>query len=143
METLSSNPVIQSFGQYCLIKTCGIKYRTWYADMLHRLASLKPRELRVDMQIFIAEKAYAIYSNFSVADEVSKYKLNVKGYNGNAGIHCRIKKTHRWWNQLMIIGTCIIWHCIENVIFIYSENLNSYHELCPKTYFHFKFESRQ
>lgn len=54
-----------------------------------------------------------------------------------------LKKTHRWWNQLMNIGTCIIWHCIENVIFIYSENLNSYHELCPKTYFHFKFESRQ
>nr|XP_034337528.1 fibrinogen-like protein A isoform X2 [Crassostrea gigas] len=54
-------------------------------DMLHRLTSLKPQELRVDMQRFNAEKAFAKYSNFSVGDEESKYKLNVKGYNGTAG----------------------------------------------------------
>lgn len=58
--------------------------------MLHRLTSLKPQELRVDMQRFNAEKAFAKYSNFSVGDEESKYKLNVKGYNGTAGIQLNV-----------------------------------------------------
>lgn len=54
-------------------------------EMLHTLTSLKPQELRVDMGRFNGEKAYALYSNFSVGDEASKYKLEVNGYSGNAG----------------------------------------------------------
>uniref|UniRef100_K1PRF3 Angiopoietin-4 n=1 Tax=Magallana gigas TaxID=29159 RepID=K1PRF3_MAGGI len=54
-------------------------------DMLHRLTSLKTQELRVDMERFNGEKAYAVYSRFSVGDETSKYKLAVQGYSGNAG----------------------------------------------------------
>lgn len=55
-------------------------------DMLHRLTSLKPQELRVDMERFNGEKGYAVYSRFSVGDEASKYKLEVQwGYSGNAG----------------------------------------------------------
>uniref|UniRef100_A0A8W8JN97 Fibrinogen C-terminal domain-containing protein n=2 Tax=Magallana gigas TaxID=29159 RepID=A0A8W8JN97_MAGGI len=54
-------------------------------DMLHRLTSLKPQELRVDMERFNGEKAYAVYSRFSVGDEASKYKLEVQGNSGNAG----------------------------------------------------------
>nr|QVL22521.1 fibrinogen-like protein 1 [Crassostrea gigas] len=54
-------------------------------DLLHRLTSLKPQELRVNMERFNGEKAYAVYSNFSVGDETSKYKLEVNGYSGNAG----------------------------------------------------------
>nr|XP_034338041.1 fibroleukin isoform X2 [Crassostrea gigas] len=54
-------------------------------DMLHRLTSLKPQELRVDMERFNGEKAYAVYSNFSVGDEASKYQLQVTEYSGNAG----------------------------------------------------------
>lgn len=54
--------------------------------MLHRLTSLRPQELRVDMERFNGEKAYAIYSKFSVGDEASKYKLEIFGYyRGNAG----------------------------------------------------------
>lgn len=53
--------------------------------MLHKLTSLKPQELRADMQSFNGEKAYAVYSNFSVGDEASKYKLEVNGYSGNSG----------------------------------------------------------
>lgn len=54
--------------------------------MLHRLTSLRPQELRVDMERFNGEKAYAIYSKFSVGDETSKYKLEIFGYDrGNAG----------------------------------------------------------
>uniref|UniRef100_A0A8W8JLR7 Fibrinogen C-terminal domain-containing protein n=1 Tax=Magallana gigas TaxID=29159 RepID=A0A8W8JLR7_MAGGI len=37
------------------------------------------------MERFNGEKAYAVYSNFSVGDETSKYKLEVNGYSGNAG----------------------------------------------------------
>ncbi|XP_052714860.1 angiopoietin-4-like isoform X1 [Crassostrea angulata] len=54
-------------------------------DMLHKLTSLKTQELRVDMERFNGEKAYAVYSRFSVGDETSKYKLEVQGYSGNAG----------------------------------------------------------
>uniref|UniRef100_A0A8W8JR31 Fibrinogen C-terminal domain-containing protein n=1 Tax=Magallana gigas TaxID=29159 RepID=A0A8W8JR31_MAGGI len=54
-------------------------------DMLHRLTSQKPQELRVDMERFNGEKAYAVYSRFAVGDETSKYKLEVNGYSGNAG----------------------------------------------------------
>ena len=48
---------------------------------------MKNNELRVDMQMFNGEKAYALYSNFSVGDENSKYQLTVQGYSGNAGAH--------------------------------------------------------
>lgn len=37
------------------------------------------------MENFNGEKAYAVYSIFSVGDEASKYKLQVNGYSGNAG----------------------------------------------------------
>ncbi|XP_065934036.1 fibrinogen-like protein 1 [Magallana gigas] len=54
-------------------------------DMLHKLTSLKTQELRVEMERFNGEKAYAVYSRFSVGDEASKYELEVQGYSGNAG----------------------------------------------------------
>ncbi|XP_078336948.1 uncharacterized protein LOC111132439 [Crassostrea virginica] len=54
-------------------------------EILHHLTSMKNNELRVDMQRFNGEKAYALYSNFSVGDENSKYQLTVQGYSGNAG----------------------------------------------------------
>lgn len=58
--------------------------------MLHRQTTLKPQELRLDIQRFNAEKAFAIYSNFFVGDEESKYKLNVKGYNGTVDIQLNV-----------------------------------------------------
>ena len=48
---------------------------------------MKNNELRVDMQRFNGEEAYALYSDFSVGDENSKYQLTVQGYSGNAGAH--------------------------------------------------------
>lgn len=41
-------------------------------------------ELRVDME-FQGNSYYAHYTNFSVGDELSKYRLSVDGYNGTAG----------------------------------------------------------
>ena len=44
------------------------------------MTSARNYELRVDIQRFNGEKAYALYSNFSVGDENSKYQLTVQGY---------------------------------------------------------------
>uniref|UniRef100_A0A8W8JSW0 Fibrinogen C-terminal domain-containing protein n=1 Tax=Magallana gigas TaxID=29159 RepID=A0A8W8JSW0_MAGGI len=54
-------------------------------DMLHSLTALNSQELRVDMERFNGEQAYAVYSSFSVGDEASKYSLQVDGYSGTAG----------------------------------------------------------
>lgn len=40
-------------------------------DVLHRLTSLKAQELRNDIERFNGEKAFAVYSSFSVGDEAS------------------------------------------------------------------------
>jgi len=43
-------------------------------------------ELRVDLEDFEGNSAYAKYSTFRVADEVEDYKLTVDGYSGTAGM---------------------------------------------------------
>ena len=53
-------------------------------DKIHRLTSTGT-ELRVDLQDFDGNLAYAKYSSFSVGDSRSKYNLSVSGYNGTAG----------------------------------------------------------
>lgn len=63
------------------------KYSLIGNQMLHKLTTLKPLEMRVDMERFNVEKAYAVYSDFLVRDDVSKYKLEVIGYSGNAGMY--------------------------------------------------------
>ncbi|XP_048742418.2 ryncolin-1-like [Ostrea edulis] len=54
-------------------------------DALHLLTKSGNNALRVDLQKFNGQKAYAKYSKFSVGDESSKYKLTVSGYKGTAG----------------------------------------------------------
>jgi len=53
-------------------------------DKIHRLASTAT-QLRVDLQDFEGNSAYAQYSSFSVGDSASKYTLSVSGYTGTAG----------------------------------------------------------
>ena len=53
-------------------------------DKIHRLTSTAT-ELRVDMQDFEGNSAYAQYTSFSVGDSASKYNLTVSGYSGTAG----------------------------------------------------------
>eukprot|EP00105_Crassostrea_gigas_P000181 XP_011411900.1 PREDICTED: microfibril-associated glycoprotein 4-like [Crassostrea gigas] len=52
---------------------------------IHMLTSKTKQELRVDLQKFSGEKAYAKYSRFTVGSESEKYKLSVGGYSGTAG----------------------------------------------------------
>ena len=53
-------------------------------DKIHRLTSAGI-QLRVDMQDFNGNSAYAQYTSFSVGDSASKYTLSVSGYSGTAG----------------------------------------------------------
>ncbi|CAH3173853.1 unnamed protein product [Porites lobata] len=53
-------------------------------DKIHRLAKTKSK-LRVDLEDFNRNTAYAEYSYFAITDERSKYKLSLGTYSGNAG----------------------------------------------------------
>ena len=53
-------------------------------DKIHRLTAT-PTELRVDLEDFEGNSAYAQYTSFSVGDSASKYILSVSGYSGTAG----------------------------------------------------------
>ncbi|XP_045184613.2 fibroleukin-like [Mercenaria mercenaria] len=54
-------------------------------EHLSILTSSGDHELRIDMEDFDGNKAYAKYSKFMVYPEEDKYKLEVSGYSGNAG----------------------------------------------------------
>nr|XP_022340185.1 tenascin-R-like [Crassostrea virginica] len=54
-------------------------------EALHLLTTRTKQELRVDLQKFSGEKAYAKYSIFAVGSRSEKYKLTVGGYRGTAG----------------------------------------------------------
>ena len=52
---------------------------------LHRLTAAYNVTLRVDLEDFDGNKAYAECTTFKVADEVDKYRLFIGGYSGTAG----------------------------------------------------------
>ncbi|XP_060555530.1 angiopoietin-related protein 7-like [Ruditapes philippinarum] len=70
-------------------------YKTGFGDLLHEfwlgndnlydLTEHGNHELRIDMEDFEGNKAYAKYSHFKVHGEVDKYRLEVSGYSGSAG----------------------------------------------------------
>ncbi|XP_078604541.1 microfibril-associated glycoprotein 4-like isoform X2 [Branchiostoma floridae x Branchiostoma japonicum] len=70
-------------------------YRTGFGDLrgefwlgndhLHRLTAQDVYELRVDLEDFEGNTAYAKYNIFRVEDEVHKYRLTVEEYSGTAG----------------------------------------------------------
>ncbi|XP_045184083.2 angiopoietin-related protein 7-like [Mercenaria mercenaria] len=71
------------------------EYRNGFGDLngdfwlgnehLSILTAKGDHELRIDMEDFDGNKAYAKYSKFKVYPEEDKYKLEVSGYSGNAG----------------------------------------------------------
>ncbi|XP_062591481.1 angiopoietin-1-like [Saccostrea cucullata] len=54
-------------------------------DAIHSLTKDRNQELRINLQSFSGEQAYAVYSTFYIGDEYNKYKLTVSGYSGTAG----------------------------------------------------------
>ncbi|XP_066293514.1 ficolin-1-like [Branchiostoma lanceolatum] len=54
-------------------------------DHLHRLTAQDVYELRVDLEDFEGNTAFAKYNIFRVGDEVHKYRLTISGYSGTAG----------------------------------------------------------
>ncbi|XP_062374648.1 microfibril-associated glycoprotein 4-like isoform X2 [Sardina pilchardus] len=53
---------------------------------IHRLTAKGNYELRVDMEDFKGNKAFAKYSSFSICNELDGYRLTVSGFqNGGAG----------------------------------------------------------
>ncbi|XP_078605257.1 microfibril-associated glycoprotein 4-like isoform X2 [Branchiostoma floridae x Branchiostoma japonicum] len=54
-------------------------------DKLHQLTSQAQYELRVDLEDFEGNSAYAQYQVFTVGSEAVLYNLTVEGYSGTAG----------------------------------------------------------
>ncbi|XP_035684426.1 microfibril-associated glycoprotein 4-like [Branchiostoma floridae] len=54
-------------------------------DKLHQLTSQAQYELRVDLEDFEGNSAYAQYQVFTVGIEAARYILTIGGYNGTAG----------------------------------------------------------
>ena len=55
--------------------------------VIHQLTSNGQQELRVCLEDFSGQRAFAQYSSFSVGSESDKFRLRVSGYNGTAGEH--------------------------------------------------------
>ncbi|XP_062583097.1 fibrinogen C domain-containing protein 1-B-like [Saccostrea cucullata] len=54
-------------------------------DVIHALTKDQDQELRVDLQRFNGDTAYAKFSTFYIGNEADKYRLTVSGYTGTAG----------------------------------------------------------
>ena len=54
-------------------------------DNLHRLTAADDVILRVDLEDFDGNTAYAEYTTLKVANEADKYRILVEGYRGTAG----------------------------------------------------------
>ncbi|XP_063442654.1 ryncolin-2-like [Mytilus trossulus] len=63
-----------------------LKTEFWLGnEKLYKLTSEGHYELRVDLQDFNGDKAYAKYSTFYIGDKSTNYRLTTKGYSGTAG----------------------------------------------------------
>ena len=60
-------------------------------DNIHRLTNQTNNTLRVELEDFDGNTAYAEYNTFAVADEADNYRLSVAGYTGN----------HEVWRSLI------------------------------------------
>ena len=54
-------------------------------ELFHQLSTKYSVKLRVDIEDWEGNKAYASYSEFSVGDAASGYRFSVSGYAGTAG----------------------------------------------------------
>ena len=54
-------------------------------DYMHRITSAKNYKVKVSMEAFNGDTAYAVYETFAVGDSASEYILTIAGYSGTAG----------------------------------------------------------
>ena len=54
-------------------------------DKIHRLTASSPSSLRVELEDWSGDKAYAKYGKFNIGDEQTQYRLVVDSYSGTAG----------------------------------------------------------
>ena len=79
----------------------------------------KDYELRIDLEDFNGNKAYAKYSTFYVGGAATKYKLHVDGYNGTAGklvlrrLLPYLLRWERgiWWKRSGYLRLNWLWQC--------------------------------
>ena len=64
-------------------------------DKIHRLTSTLT-QLRVNLQDFEGNSAYAKYTSFGVGDSSSEYILSVSGYSGTAGDSLRVHNQYQF-----------------------------------------------
>ena len=55
-------------------------------DKIHRLSTQKAYQLRVDLEDFDENTTYALYDQFNLGTETTKYTLLAGSYSGDAGI---------------------------------------------------------
>lgn len=53
--------------------------------MLHALTSSRDYTLRIDLEDFESNRAYAVYTLFEVGSECDGFRLTVGSYSGTAG----------------------------------------------------------
>ena len=88
-------------------------------DKIHRLTNSRPSALRVELEDWSGNKAYAKYGKFNISDEQGLYRLKVGSYSGTAGdslayhnnmafttkdrdsdkydTNCAVRFTGAWW----------------------------------------------
>ena len=54
-------------------------------DKIHRLTASRPSSLRVELEDWNGDKAYAKYGKFNIGDEQAQFRLEVGSYAGTAG----------------------------------------------------------
>ena len=58
-------------------------------QVIHALSTSESQELRVELEDFQGNQAYATYTNFSIGPESDNFRLRVSGYSGNVSKYLR------------------------------------------------------
>ena len=88
-------------------------------DKIHRLTNLANNKLRVELEDFDGNTAYAEYDTFAVADEADNFRLSVDGYSGNYKIRQSLWRNRFKWISYGVAGKSRfvwepgLWHTIQ------------------------------
>ncbi len=82
---MKKEDVVAENGKKNKNKHSSANYSVSGNGMLHNLTSSRTYSLRVDLEDFNGNTAYASYSQFAVGSELDGFRLCVGGYSGTAG----------------------------------------------------------